>query len=256
MRALKWRYALGADQHAIGLFFMSKATGDITPGRLGESAPMLLRNHRTPKVGAWILFDRIIEILAAIALGLYGLTAINLLSRTQLGMVFAFALAASIVGIYLLTHRGMFLWMAARLKQGAIPHRIVVLLAAISEEIFQFTRSLPVVMPITLITKAMDLFAVMLVFRALSVFPGFALIAAAKCALAIVSFLPVTPTATGLPHGTQAWLMNHVADIPAEVLVAGIGIEVLIVSMTFWTSAGLAMRLIKDAALAKNASNS
>lgn len=231
---------------------MSKASGDLTPGRLGEFAPMVIRNHRTAKVGAWILFDRILEILATIALGLYGLAVIDLLSPRHLGIVFAASVVASVLGIYLLTHRGMFLWIAARLKEGVMPHKILVLLAAISEEIFHFTRSLPIVASITIVTKAIDLFAVMLVFQALGVFPGFGLIAAAKCALAIVSFLPVTPTATGLPHGTQAWLMNHVADVPAEVLVAGIGIEVLIVSMTFWISASIAMRFIKDAATAKS----
>lgn len=249
MRVAKWRYALGPGLHATGLYFLSKATGNVTPGRLGEFAPMVLRSHRTPKVGAWIMFDRVVEILVTIALGLYGLAVIDLLTRFQFLGVLVLAIAGSIIGVYLITHRGMFLWLGDRLKSESFTHKVVMLLAAISEEVFMFTRSLPVVLSITIITKAMDLAAVMLIFTALGAHPGFGLVAAAKCALAIVSFLPLTPTATGVPHGTQAWLMNHVADIPAETLVAGIGIEVVIVSVTFWTSFGLASRRIRRAAL-------
>lgn len=249
MRVAKWRYALGSGFHATGLYFLSKATGNVTPGRLGEFAPMVLRNHRTPKVGAWIMFDRVVEILVTIALGLYGLAVIELLTRAQFIAVLATAVAGSTFGVYLLTHRRMFLWLSERLKPDRLPHKVVMLLAAVSEELFMFLRSLPLVLLITVVTKAMDLLAVMLIFQALEARPGFGLVAAAKCALAIVSFLPLTPTATGVPHGTQAWLMNHVADIPAETLVAGIGIEVVIVSVTFWTSFGLASRLIRRAAL-------
>lgn len=251
MRILKWRYALGANQHAAGLFFMSKATGDLTPGRLGEFAPMALRTHRTARIGAWILFDRIIEILTTVALGFYGLVVIELLPIDALVVVLAVTLVGCIVGIYMLTHRGMFLRIASRLTRGSFIQRVLRLLASISEEVYQFTASLPVVLPITIVTKAMDLYAVLLIFRALGASPSFGLVAAAKCALAIVSFMPVTPTATGVPHGVQLWLMNRVDDIPSDLLLVGIGIEVVVVSATFWTSAGLGARLIHRAALAK-----
>jgi hypothetical protein len=253
MRIWKWRLALGKGQHAVGLYLMSKATGNVTPGRLGEFAPMVIRDHRTAKVGAWILFDRIVEILVTIALGLYGLAMIDLLSRGQLIATTVLTIAGSLFGVYLVTHRGMFLWIANRFREGGFLHRLWTLLASISEEVYLFVKSLPVVLPITIITKAMDLFAVVLVFRAIESLPSFALMAASKCALAIVSFVPITPTATGVPHGTQAWLMNHVAQIPVDVLVAGIGIEVAIVSGTFWFSVGIGARFIRDAAL--NAGN-
>ena len=247
-RALKWRYALGAGHHALGLFFISKATGDWSPGRIGEFAPMALRRHRTPKIGAWIMLDRVIEIVVTLALGLFGLAAIDLLTRTQYVLVAAFTVAASVAGMILLTRRSFFLWLAGRLADGSIMHRTVMLFAAISEELFLFARKLPLAIAITVATKAADLFAVILIFASIGHRVGFALTAAAKCALAIVSFIPITPAATGVPHSAQAWMMNEVAGLPPEALLAGIGIEVVVLSVTFWTSFGLVSPQIKGAA--------
>ena len=70
----------------------------------------------------------------------------------------------------------------------------------------------------------------------------------AKCALAIVSFIPITPAATGVPHGAQAWMMNEVSAVPPEALLVGIGIEVVLLGVTFWTSFGIASAQIKGAA--------
>jgi len=53
---------------------------------------------------------------------------------------------------------------------------------------------------------------------------------------------------TGIPHGAQAWMMNEVAAVPPEALLVGIGIEVVLLGVTFWTSFGLASGQIKGAA--------
>jgi len=247
-RAFKWRYALGGGHHALGLYFISKATGNWSPGRLGEFAPMILRRHRTPKIGAWIMLDRVIEILAALALGLLGLAVIELLTRTQYFLVALLTVGASVSGIIFLTRRAFFLWFADRLRKDSILHKTAMLFAAISDELYQFSRKLPLIIGITVATKAADIFAVMLIFRAIGHGVGFALTAAAKCALAIVSFIPITPAATGVPHGAQAWMMNEVAAVPPEALLVGIGIEVVLLGVTFWTSFGLASGQIKGAA--------
>ena len=60
--------------------------------------------------------------------------------------------------------------------------------------------------------------------------------------------IPITPAATGIPHGAQAWMMNEVAAVPPEALLVGIGIEVVLLGVTFWTSFGLASGQIKGAA--------
>ena len=114
------------------------------------------------------------------------------------------------------------------MREDSWPHRFIMLFAAISKEIFQYTRRLPLCIAITVATKCSDLWAVCLVFLSFGYTVAFALAATAKCALAIVSFIPITPLATGLPHLTQAGLMNHVAGIPGEALAAaGISPEYL-----------------------------
>ena len=47
---------------------------------------------------------------------------------------------------------------------------------------------------------------------------------------------------------TQAWLMNSAAGIPYEGLTATVGMEVVIISVTFWTSFALATPLMRAAA--------
>jgi len=247
-RALKWRYALGPGHHSIGLFFISKATGNWSPGRVGEFAPMALRRHRTPKIGAWIMLDRVIEILVTLTLGLIGLALIELLPAWQFAVIAAATVSASVGAVVVLTRRDVFVWFADRARDASVLHRVLMMFAAISEELYLFARKLPLILGVTVATKAADLLAVMLIFSALGYRVGFALAAAAKCALAIVSFIPITPAATGVPHGAQAWMMNEVASVPPEILLAGIGIEVVILSVTFWTSFGLASPQIRGAA--------
>jgi uncharacterized membrane protein YbhN (UPF0104 family) len=248
LRALKWRYAMGRDSHSVSLYFLSKATGNWTPGRIGEFAPMALKNHRTPRVGAWILFDRIIEIITTLALGLYGLALITLVSVEQFWLAAIGVVVATGAGIYILTRRKWFIAWAGRFKEESFFHKLLMLLAAVSEEFHLFGKSLPITGSITIFTKAVDLWAIILIFKALGYDPTFALMAAAKCALAIVSFIPITPTATFVPHGTQALIMNDSAGSPYDGLLAGIGIEVLVVSFTFWVSFTLALPGIRRAA--------
>ena len=246
MRVGKWHYGLGARQHAVGLFFLSKATGDLTPGRLGEFAPMAMRNHRTPRVGAWILFDRSIEAIVTLSLGLYGLAKIRLLDPWQLGVVVLCVVSGVVFGVYVLTHQRLFVRIAERFNPGGLAHTMLMLISAIGGEVWQFLKRLPLVLGITIVTKVMDLVAIVLIFKAIQTSASFTLVATSKCALAIISSGP-TPTVTGLPHGMQAWLMHYSAGIPEDALAVGIGIEVAIVAATFWISFAIAGRHIKNA---------
>lgn len=247
LRAWKWRYVLGAGQGATGLFFLSKATANWSPGRVGEFAPMILKRHRTASLGAWILMDRLLEITVALALGLVGLAIISFLPFWS--MVTATVVTAAITGatFYGVTRKAFFEAFAARRKEGSRLEGLSRFIADVSGEIGGLRTKLPLAAAITLLTKCTDLWAVALLFTSFGYRAGFALVAAAKCALAIVSFFPITPTATGVPHATQAWIMNQIADIPYEGLVAVIGAEVAIVSVTFWTGFGLASAFIRDA---------
>ncbi len=247
-RVFKWRYALGAEQGTTGMFFLSKAVANWSPGRLGEFAPMVFHRYRTARVGAWIMFDRLLEIAVTLALGLSGLALIRLVSTGVFAAIAGLCIAGMGLSCYLLTRRSFFLWAVGRTREGSWLNGIVLLCADISDELVLFTKSLPVTLSITVITKCADLWAVALLFTAFGHKAGFWLVATAKCALAIVSFVPVTPTATGVPHLTQAWLMNEAAEIPYEGLTAVIGVEVAVVGITFWTSCGLAMAFIRRTA--------
>ena len=159
--------------------------------------------------------------------------------------VVTFAVTAAT--FYGVTRKTFFEAFAAKRKKGSRLERLSRFIAEVSGELRGLRGKLPLAIAITILTKCADLWAIVLLFTGFGYRAGFALVAAAKCALAIVSFFPLTPTATGLPHATQAWIMNQVADIPYEGLVAVIGAEVAIVSLTFWTGFGLAARFIRDA---------
>lgn len=239
-RALKWRYALGGQNHGIALYFVSKSTANWTPGRLSEFAPLLFSRHRNARVGGWIMYDRLQEIFVTLALGLTGLYLIRFVPVPVFAVLSLGAAIGFGFGVYLLTRSALLGRWKLRFAEGGVLYRLLDLCERVSGELSGFTNKLLLTLAITVATKCADIWAVALIFRAIQAQAGFALVAAAKCALAIVSFLPITPTATGMPHATQAWLMNEVAGIGLDSLLIGIGIEVVIVSATFWLSFGLA----------------
>ncbi len=245
VRAAKWRYALGPGHDAFAIFFLSKASAEWSPGRLGEFSPMVIRKHRTPKIGAWLVLDRIVEMAVTLVLGLAGLAWLRLVPVPVYAAILA-ACAVSGVGVlYAVTQREFFLRLAGRLTPDSWPNKFAMLFAAIGHELFLFVPRLPLSIVMTAAPKCTDIYAIVLLFRAFGQSAGFMLVAAAKCALAIVSFIPITPLATGLPHMTQAGLMHYAANIPSEVLAAAIGVEVAIVSVSLWSSLGLAGLLIR-----------
>ncbi len=249
VRILKWRLALGAHAHPVGLFFLSRATGVWSPGRIGEFLPLLWRRHRSARVGGWILLDRVLEIVTALALGVIGLGFTSFLS-TPIYIALVVATTAACVGalVCLTQHR----WMdavARRLAAGTRLRLVADTLTRTSIEIHTLRRQTPVLLAITLAAKAADLFAVVLIFRALGVSVGFMLTAASKCALAIVSFVPITPMATGVPHAVQGWMMNAEAGVAPETVVASVGIEAGLMLIIFTLSVMIASRAIKRAVL-------
>ena len=239
LRALKWRYALDAGNEAFGLYFMSKASAEWTPGRLGEFAPLLLRRHRTSRMTAWIALDRVIEIVATLILGLAGAVVTRLL---PVGVGIGVVVVGCVVGAIL------FSWgssIAVRQAGDVVTklQRLRRFVVELISEAKSFRAKLPLAAVLTIAPKMIDLAAVAIVFAAFGYAPGFWLLAAAKCALAAVAFFPLTPLATGLPHLTQASLLHHAAGIPSAELAAAIGVEVAMVTGLLWTSFAVASLL-------------
>jgi len=249
LRMWKWRRALGAERQAIGLYFLSRSGGVWSPARVGEFLPLLWRRHRSASVAAWILFDRVIEILVTLALGIVGLAFIQLVSPGSLAGIAAAVTLSSVIGVYLLTRADWLDALAARFDQTSRTRRALHAIANTSGELRRFARRSPDLLALTVIGKACDLYAVALIFRALGHPVGFALAAASKCALAIVSYLPITPITTGVPHTVQGWIMHESAGVMPETVAASVAIEAGIMMVVFALMALVAARAIRDAAL-------
>lgn len=245
----KWRIALGRDAHPVGLFFLSRATGVWSPGRIGEFLPLLWKRHRNARVGAWILLDRVLEIVAALALGVVGLGFTSLVA-TPIYIAIAVATAAGCVAGFLLLARHD--WMAAlarRCPEGTRLRYVADALTQTSIEIRALWRITPGLLAITLAAKAADLYAIVLIFAALGTRVGFMLTAASKCALSLISFIPVTPVATGVPHAVQGWMMYAEAGVPPEITIASVGIEAALMLIIFSIAVLAASRAIRRAAI-------
>ncbi len=248
-RMWKWRRALGAGRHAIGVYFLSRSAGVWSPARVGEFLPLLWKRHRTTRLAGWILFDRVLEVLVTLAFGLVGLVFTGLLSAGAYAAIVSVTIAASVFGFYVLTRRDLLDAMAARAPEASRLRTVLTALAGTSGELRSFLRAPAELTVLTVFAKALDLFAIVLIFRALGVGVGFALVAAAKCALAIVSYVPITPVATGVPHAVQGWMMLESAGVQPDTVVASIGIEAGIMVLVFSVTAAFAARAIRRAAL-------
>lgn len=249
MRMWKWHRALGSERHAIGLYFLSRSGGIWSPARVGEFLPLLWQRHRNPRVAAWILFDRVMEIAVTLLLGLAGLAVIHLLPVPALTSVIALVIAAGTCGFYLLTRSDWLRALARRLREGSHIRSTISALAHTADEFRRFLARPPDLVSMTVIAKCLDLYAITLIFGALGTPVSIALAAASKCALAIVSYLPITPITTGVPHTVQGWIMHESAGIQPATVAASIAIEAAIMVFIFSLMALAATRAIRDAAL-------
>jgi len=239
VRALKWRLVLGPRQEAVGLFFLAKAAGNFSPGRVGELAPLVLKKFRTPRVGAWIMLDRLLEIAATLGLGLAGLAALQIPKRGMVVMVCVAFAVLVVAPLYVLTRRRLFLWCAGRVSEGGVFHRVFMLLAAVSEEIVRLGRAVPIASAITFLATCIDICIAVLLYKSFGYEVGFALLAVVSCAHGLVSAIPFTPNATGVPYLVAAALVFEIAGVPKEVLAAAVGVRMVAVNIVFWPSFAL-----------------
>jgi len=239
VRALKWRLVLGAGQNAIGLHFVSKIAGGYSPARLGELAPLAFQRHRTARMGAWILVDRLLETGATLGLGLFGVIALQL---TQWGIVAAFAAAALLlvaVPFYVFTRRRLFVWLAERTRERSLVHKVSALLAAMSDEIRGLGRHVPIASAITVLATSLDILVAIMLYLAFGHWVAFALLATVQCAHGITSALPFLPNATGVPYLVAAGLLYTMGGVPEEVLATAVGVNMVVANGLLWTFFGL-----------------
>ncbi|MBI2423142.1 MAG: flippase-like domain-containing protein [Candidatus Hydrogenedentes bacterium] len=234
IRAWKWRFALGPGEPGIALFFVAKLAGNWTPGRAGEFSPLLFRQHRNAQVAVWILSDRLLEVYLTLAFGLAGLHALNLTAPALVwagGLVWLLGAAVFLWVLY----RVDWTWGAAAESPG-LTRRIAIAMEALQRELRLLRGRFLAVLGLTLLAKATDIWAVMLLCAAFGYDAAFLLVCAARCAHALVSAIPVTPDATGIPFVAAAYVLHVYAGIPYAVLTVALGMEVAIINGVLWCS--------------------
>lgn len=213
-RAVKWRIVLGKGQNAAALLFLSKAVGNWTPGRVGELSPLLMRNHRKPRLAAWIVTNRLVEISTTLGLGLVGVLAFQFVNTLWAVLIVAALWAFLAAVFYGFTRRHLFERLAEHTPEGSRRRRFVNFLAECSTEMLLFQRLLPLIVAMTLGASLIDLTASVLLFHAFGFSVSFMLIAAVKCASALLAAIPVTADATGAPLLLSGALLYQYAGIP------------------------------------------
>lgn len=241
VRALKWRYVLGSGVHAFGVFFLSKTAGQYSPGRLGELSPLLLREHRNARTGAWIVVDRLLETASTLAFGLTGLLALQLAVRgTLLWVVGAFLLLLA-APLAVITRRSLFEWLADRTRTGSAANRGALFLAAVSDAVKALGRKVPLAAAMTVAGTLLELAGAVMLYRAFGYRVTLLMTAAAKCANSLVAAIPLTPGVTGVPQVATGYVMHEAAGIPADVLATALGLHLVVATAILWSSFGVGL---------------
>jgi hypothetical protein len=231
IRAIKWVYALPPRSGATTLFFLAKVGGNWTPGRVGELAPLLLREHRNARMLAWVLVDRVIEVAFTLWLGALGLYALGLLNLpATLAILLAGPLLAGSAIILVL--RRKFPAPVGGPRRQWIANALAQLQAAMR----LLGARVPVILLLTAAAKVTDIYAVVLLCTAFGYDVSFLLVCAARCAHALVAAIPMTPDATGVPFVAAAWLLHEHAAVPYPVLTAALALELLIINAVLHAS--------------------
>ena len=236
LRAFKWRAVLGPRSSAVGLFFLSKAGGQWSPARLGELAPLMIKRHRTNRMAAWIIVDRLVEMSATFAMGVAGVLVLQVPDNGLL-IIMLVAAGVLVVGpIVVLTQRRLFLWIGSWTSQTSFVHKVAMVLSEMKTEFIELMTKLPVATLCTVFATMVDVWVSVLLFKAFGYNVSFALLATVQCAHGIAAAIPFTPNATGVPYLAAATLIQQFGGVPGEVLAVAVGLRMGIVGLVFWTS--------------------
>lgn len=241
VRALKWRIALTGSASPTRLFFVSRAAGIFTPGRLGEFAPVLIPKYRTPQLGAWLAMDRIFEAGATLLLGAFGLIMLGAGNHSGLVAALAVVAAGVAIGMFFLFRPN--LYASAESCVIAYPRvaAVVRFLHAASTEAVALRWRTPILFALSLLATIIDLAQGLILFRGYGYAVSVPLFAVAQCAHALASVVPIASTATGVPYLASGAILNHYAAIPAGVLATGLAIHFALTQGVFWALFAIVM---------------
>ena len=236
MRAWKWRIALGPRQRALRACFISKAGGNLTPARIGELSPLLLEEHRSAQVGAWIVLDRVLEASATLAFGLVGIVAVLGLAGGGGLTWWAMAILALLGGAtYLFSKPRFMAALSARFGPASLMGRGFRLLRPVSREMSALGPKTPFLVTLTLGATMLDLVIGYLLYMSFGIPVPLIVLALAQLVHALVSTVPIAPNATGIPYAAAAAVIYETAGVPLEVLAMAVGLRFLLTSAVFWS---------------------
>lgn len=241
LRVLKWRLALDV-RPITELYFLSKAGGDFTPSRVGELSPLFLTKFRTPRVAAWIVMDRLLEIAATLSYGAFGAVMLRSYQGRLLPVVVMALFVLVALPVFLVTRQGLFARVAAYLSEESFLGRAARFLADSSGAFRELRGRLLVAAGFTVLTTGLDVLSGVLMYRAFGCHLAFSLLAVAQCMHGLVSAIPFLPNATGVPYAIVGVLVNQVGGAPVEVIAAVVAVYVLLGNTVFWGSFAVSSR--------------
>lgn len=252
LRVLKWRFMLGHGSSAAGLFFLSKLGGAFTPMRLGELSPLMLKDHRSPRLAAWIVVDRMLETSATLVLGGAGVLVLGL-ARHHLFMPLALAAVILLVAPpYLATRGQWFEAFAKRLPERGRSRKAVEFVAQSSGAIRALLPRTPMAALLTVTATCMDLALAVILLAAFGHGINMSLAAVVQCVHGIISLLPFTPNASGIPYVGVAMLLKELAGVPYEVMAAAVPVQAAARGVVFWSSLGAGLWLMQKGKLERH----
>lgn len=239
IRVLKWRIALGQGSQAMSLFYLSRGAGWFSPGRIGELAPLLIPKYRTPKVGGWIVADRVMETAATLLFAVCGLLTIESLPLFLKISVAGAAFVGAAIGWCAIARAQSLHRTAPQISEASRIRRGLRFVSDAANEIVNLRWRLLPTIGLSIVATGIDLCQGLLLYHAFgyTIRPG--LFAAIQCVHGIASIIPITPPATGAPYLAAGVLLNRYAGVPADVLTAAAPLHLAIISVVFWTLFGI-----------------
>lgn len=236
LRIAKWKIVLPNDTGVVKLAFLSKAGGNLTPGRVGEFSPLLMEKYRSARTGAWIALDRLLEAAATLVLGVLGLIAVLGVVQGQALLVISVAILAGIVltcGV-LVSPRTVS-WLESVLPPWGLTEKLVAVLRVVSDEFSKLRPRIPLLFGISVLATSIDLGIGWLLYMSLGFDVSIAVLAVAQATHAVTSVIPVTPNATGVPYAAAAAVLHEIGAVSVEALAVAVGLRMILGNAVFWS---------------------
>ncbi len=213
VRLWKWSIMLAPafSMREVALMFCSsKALGGILPGRVGELAPLLRTEFRTPQVAAAIAVDRLLEIMGTTLVAVLGCQLFSIWSGRIVYFLLAFAVAAIAVLFQLLLRPGLWKACAAFTSQWPRISRYARLLPDISQASLDFGAKYYLLSVLSVLASAADILFCQCLLWSVGAVVSWSLLAVLNFLYCAIALLSITPGGIGISDLVVLYLLNSV----------------------------------------------